>query len=98
MTPAEARMWKLLQSSQLKGRKFRRQHSVGSYILDFYCPKEKLAVELDGQVHEDPLAAEYDKQRTDFLNNAGIRVARFENHLVFERPEAVLESIATYFD
>ena len=51
LTPAEAKLWTYLQKSKLDGRKFRRQHSVESYILDFYCPAEKLAVELDGEVH-----------------------------------------------
>ena len=51
LTPAEAALWKMIRGSRLDGRKFRRQHSVGLYILDFYCPAEKLAVELDGQVH-----------------------------------------------
>ena len=51
LTPAEAKFWKIVQNKNLEGRKFRRQHSVGNYILDFYCPSEKLAVELDGEVH-----------------------------------------------
>ncbi len=51
LTPAEAELWKHLKSSQLYGRKFRRQHSIGNFILDFYCPSEKLAIELDGQIH-----------------------------------------------
>ena len=48
LTPAEAALWNLLKNSQLEGRKFRRQHSVGFYILDFYCPSERMAIELDG--------------------------------------------------
>jgi very-short-patch-repair endonuclease len=48
LTPAEATLWRCLQNKQLAGRKFRRQHSVGSYVLDFYCPSEMLAIELDG--------------------------------------------------
>ena len=51
LTPAEALLWKALQKSQLDGKKFRRQHSVGNYILDFYCPAEKIAIELDGMPH-----------------------------------------------
>ena len=51
MTPAEAKLWTYLKGKQLEGRKFRRQHSVRQYILDFYCPASKVAIELDGQAH-----------------------------------------------
>src|SRR2546423_2273120 len=51
LTSAEATMWKILKSSKFEGRKFRRQHSVGKYVLDFYCPAERLAIELDGEAH-----------------------------------------------
>ncbi|MBT8319810.1 MAG: DUF559 domain-containing protein, partial [Gramella sp.] len=51
LTPAEATLWKHLQNRKLKGRKFRRQHSIVNYIIDFYCPEERLAIELDGQGH-----------------------------------------------
>ncbi|WP_208643530.1 endonuclease domain-containing protein [Pedobacter miscanthi] len=67
LTPAEATMWKYLQNSKLDGRKFRRQHSVGNYILDFYCPSEKLAIEIDGSCHDDDSAQLYDQKRTDYL-------------------------------
>jgi len=51
LTPAEIKLWKCLQNKQLDGKKFRRQHSIGSYIIDFDCPSEKIAIELDGQFH-----------------------------------------------
>ena len=57
LTPAEAFLWTVLKNSNLAGRKFRRQHSVGNYILDFYCDSEKLVVELDGEVHRTDRAA-----------------------------------------
>ena len=66
LTPAEAKLWDSLKKSQLDGRKFRRQHSVGPFILDFYCPAEHLAIELDGQVHLALDAQEYDKERISF--------------------------------
>ena len=97
LTPAEAAMWKFLQNSQLDGRKFRRQHSVGNYILDFYCPSEKLAIEVDGNSHDDDSAQIYDKQRTAFLNSKGIQVIRFENAEVFESEELVCEEIRKHF-
>ena len=97
-TPAEAKLWTLLQKSQLEGRKFRRQHSVGNYIVDFYCPSEKLAIELDGEVHYNEQAQLRDTERTLFLNNYGINVIRFENKLVFENTEWVLGEVKRGFN
>ena len=97
MTPAEARLWTYLKAGQLNGRKFRRQHSVGSYILDFYCPGEKLAVELDGEAHVGPIAAAYDAERTAYLQAQGIEVLRFENKAVWDMPEALLNRIREGF-
>ena len=78
LSPAEAILWNQLKNSKL-GAKFRRQHSVGSYILDFYCPMYKLAVELDGETHNDEQAYEYDQRRTKYLTGNGIKVIRFLN-------------------
>lgn len=91
-TSAEATLWKFLKSSQL-GKKFRRQHSVGPFIIDFYCAVEKLAVELDGQHHFTPEGHERDEKRTAYLKTFGIRVIRFENREVLEATDAVLEKI-----
>ncbi|GEM_PF-142217 len=97
LTPAEAALWKLLQKKQLDGRKFRRQHSVANYILDFYCPSEKLAVELDGQGHFEEDQAAYDRERDLFLKHCGIKVLRFENKWVRENPEELLQRIRKEF-
>ena len=97
LTPAEATLWRCLQRKQLEGRKFRRQHSVGNYILDFYCPSEKLAVELDGALHFTPTGAEKDTVRDNYLAEMGIIVLRFENKLVFEQIDVVLDSIRSNF-
>jgi very-short-patch-repair endonuclease len=93
LTPAEAALWKLLKSKQLEGIKFRRQHSVGNYILDFYCTTERLAIELDGAHHFTEEGIKYDEERTAYLNSVDIRVIRFENKLVFDDPEYVLKEI-----
>ncbi|AYA37332.1 DUF559 domain-containing protein [Hymenobacter oligotrophus] len=77
LTPAEAALWKALQGGRLDNRKFRRQHSVGPYILDFYCPAERLAVELDGQGHFDVAGEAHDVARAAYLRHVGIRVLRF---------------------
>ncbi|WP_229425761.1 endonuclease domain-containing protein [Lusitaniella coriacea] len=72
--------------------RFRRQHPVGSFILDFYCPSCKLAIELDGAIHE--CQAEYDAARTQQLENFGYRVIRFQNERVLEDLPSVLAEIA----
>ncbi|MGB0175551.1 MAG: endonuclease domain-containing protein [Owenweeksia sp.] len=97
LTPAEATLWKHLQRKQLEGRKFRRQHSVGNYILDFYLPAEKLSVELDGASHFTPAGEENDSVRDSYLAVVGITVLRFENKLVFEHIDTVLDTICRNF-
>ncbi len=93
LTPAEARLWTMLKNGQLGGVKFRRQHSVGNYILDFYCTSHKLAIELDGQVHASLAAQDYDDKRTAYLESQGIKVLRFENDVVFKHADWLLEVI-----
>ena len=92
-TPAEKLLWSVLQHSNLGGYKFRRQHSVGAYILDFYCPSECLAVELDGDSHFTDEAIEYDRERTAYLNSLGIKVLRFLNTDVYDNLNVVCERI-----
>ena len=93
LTPAEALLWRALKNSSIEGKKFRRQHGIGPYIADFYCPECRLIIELDGAVHEGPLEIERDETRTSYLKELGIRVMRFENRAVFESLELVLNSI-----
>jgi very-short-patch-repair endonuclease len=97
LTPAEARLWMQLRNSQLAGRKFRRQHSVGPFVLDFYCPQEQLAVELDGAAHDHERAAERDEARTRYLGSVGVTVVRFENRDVIDNLESVLQTIRSHF-
>jgi very-short-patch-repair endonuclease len=97
LTPAEAELWSHLKSSKLNGRKFRRQHSIGNFILDFYCPSEKLALELDGQVHYHEVAEQIDAERDQTLKNLGVKVIRFENKEVFQNLEGILQEIAACF-
>ena len=97
LTPAEATLWKALKNSKLSGRKFRRQYSVGRYILDFYCVEKWLAVELDGQVHRNDGAEIYDGERDIYLKKGGIAVLRFENFRVFEEMDYVLHRTESFF-
>ena len=93
-TSAEATLWKLIKGQQIDGLKFRRQHSVGPYILDFYCPQFRLGIELDGEVHSTTEAMDYADNRARFLvNEKNIWVIRFENRVVFENPTRIVEEI-----
>ncbi|WP_412062568.1 endonuclease domain-containing protein [Rubrivirga sp. IMCC45206] len=92
-TPAEAALWTLLKARRLDGWRWRRQFSVGPYILDLYCPAARLAIELDGAVHDAPARRDYDADRTRHLAAVGIRVLRFENRTVFDAPSQVLDAI-----
>jgi very-short-patch-repair endonuclease len=92
-TSAEATLWRYLQKSQLENRKFRRQHSLGNFIADFYCPAEKLVIELDGEHHYHEPGITNDRLKESYLNSIGVKVLRFENKLVFEDIEWVLERI-----
>ncbi len=82
---------------KLEGRKFRRQHSIDNYIVDFYCPKEKLIVELDGEIHDNFINKEYDFKRSNYLQAKGFKILRFENYLVFEQLDMVLDAIKMEF-
>ncbi len=97
LTPAETQFWNIVKNSKVDGRKFRRQQSVGRYILDLYCPSERLGVELDGQGHFNDLAVIYDQERRLFLERFGIKVIRFENKWVFDEPEWVVQTIVSAF-
>ena len=96
-TSAEAFLWKQLSNSRLEGRKFRRQHSINNYIVDFFCPSERLIIELDGEVHLNATAAEKDQARTEYLENLDYKVIRFENKMVFENLQSVLLEIKDNF-
>ena len=92
-TDAEQLLWGLLRDRRFAGKKFRRQHPIGRYILDFYCHEQSLAVELDGGQHNDEETRSRDERRSRFLREQGIRVVRFWNHDVLVQTDAVLESL-----
>ncbi|MBI4599092.1 endonuclease domain-containing protein [Candidatus Uhrbacteria bacterium] len=92
MTPAEVLLWSQLKGKQT-GYKFRRQHGIGEYIVDFYCPDLRLVIELDGNVHGTPEAEAYDQRRSEYLASVGLQVIRFANTDVFNNLEGVLEAI-----
>jgi len=92
-TSAEATLWNMLKNKQVGDYKFRRQHSIGKYIVDFYCPPLQLAIELDGEPHADLINIARDAERDEFLNQHGIEVLRYENRWVFEYPNVIIEEI-----
>ena len=97
LTPAEANLWSCLKSAQLAGRKFRRQHSIGAYIVDFYCPEERLVIELDGAGHFTSSGNLHDAARTAHLNSLGIQVLRFENKVIWSDLDGILAHITSHF-
>ena len=90
-TPAEQKVWRVLRNRQLEGYKFRRQHPIGRLIVDFYCPVCVLVIEIDGDVHADQ--EDYDRVRTEWLNEQGYDVIRFMNTQVNEQLNEVIAEI-----
>lgn len=90
-TPQEDILWSKLKLSQL-GFKFRRQHSIGGYVVDFYCSEKKLVIEIDGAQHADN--KEYDNKRTEYLNALDIKVLRFWNTEISGNIDIVINKIA----
>ena len=92
-TEAEQRLWRLLRHRRFQGSKFRRQHPITPYILDFYCHEARLGIEVDGGQHNDPETRRQDAARTVFLASKGVTVLRFWNHEVLQHGQAVLEQL-----
>ncbi|MBX3650914.1 MAG: endonuclease domain-containing protein [Burkholderiales bacterium] len=90
-TDAERKIWQQLRSRNLNGAKFRRQHPIGHYVVDFICINEKLIIELDGSQHQQH--KDYDAERTAFLEQSGYRVLRFWDNDVLLRTESVMQAI-----
>lgn len=92
-TDVERLLWRLLRNQRFCGLKFRRQHPIEPYVLDFYCHEERLGIKLDGGQHAAPDTQRSDTARTAFLESEGITIVRFWNHEVLQDPEAVLERL-----
>ena len=95
-TSAEATLWVILKSKQLDGRKFRRQYSIGSYIVDFCCPSEKLVIELEGDSHGEYHKIKEDENRDKYIESLGFIVLRFVNRFVFQDPEYLKSEIRKF--
>ena len=93
MTPPEARLWVALRRKAMEGWRFRRQHPIGPYVLDFYCDRARLAVEVDGQTHWIGNNQARDVRRDAWVAAQGIRTLRLSASLVFEDLDAALRTI-----
>jgi len=93
MTDAERKLWAKIRRKQIKEYQFYRQKPIGDYIVDFYCPKAKMVVEIDGSQHLVGETIQYDRIRDDYLSSLGLRVLRFTNTDVLINIKGVVESI-----
>jgi very-short-patch-repair endonuclease len=98
MTMAEKILWQKINKNQVKGYRFRAQHPIGKFMVDFYCPKALLVIELDGKIHLNKVVAERDDGREVEIKKSGIRILRFTNEEIFKEIDKVLASISTALD
>jgi very-short-patch-repair endonuclease len=93
LTPPEARLWVALRQQKLNGLRFRRQHPIGPFIVDFFCPSARLAVEIDGAQHCEDHGQADDARRDSYLERVGLTVLRIPAEIVRDNLEAVLTEI-----
>ena len=93
MTDAEKILWQKFWCKQLKGHSFYRQKAIGTYIVDFFCPKANLVIELDGGQHYTDIGKTKDSIRENTLTKMGIKILRFSDRDVFENMSGVIEEI-----
>ncbi len=93
MTEAEKALWKNLRNRQIMGFRFRRQHPINDFVVDFFCYEAKLVIELDGEVHDDISQKERDQERSKVLNGLGLNVIRFRNEEVLNNLDEVVSKI-----
>ena len=94
MTGPETRLWSRLRARQLQGLKFRRQHGIGPYIVDFYCPEQSLVIEVDGDSHADADQILKDQLRDRYFQSLGLHVIRYINDDILKNLDRVLEDLA----
>ena len=97
-TPHEKKLWTLLRNRQINNCKFRRQHLIGKYIVDFVYREKKIIIELDGGQHNEEESIKYDIERTKFLEHEGYRVIRFWNNDIDNNIEGVYQTILEYLE
>jgi very-short-patch-repair endonuclease len=95
MSESEWKLWRELRKRQVGGHRFRRQHPIGPYVVDFVCLEQRFIVEVDGGHHSETAQVEYDGRRTEWLEREGYRVFRVWNTEVFDNLDGVVETIWT---
>lgn len=93
MPTAELILWSYIRGRQVLDFKFRRQESIGRYVVDFYCPRAKLVLEIDGDSHFEKGAKEYDEDRQEQIESLGLKILRFTNTEIYKNIESVVERI-----
>ena len=96
MTDAERILWYVIRNRKLEGMKFRRQHSIDKYVVDFFCFEENLIIEVDGASHNNVGSSQYDFERDEILKEMGYRIVRFKNEEIYYHLEEVLNEIRSY--
>ena len=96
MTEAERILWSALRRKQLSGKRFRRQHPIETFIVDFYCHESRLAIEVDGGIHLEKEQKEYDKGRSNELEQLGLKIIRFTNEQINNNLAETLQEIEKY--
>ena len=92
-TKAEKIIWDRIRNKKINGKKFRRQVSIGPYIVDFYSPELKLIIEIDGDTHNTSDAKEYDEYRDSYMNSLGLNIVRYTNYEVFNNIDKLINEI-----
>ncbi|HSA59094.1 MAG TPA: endonuclease domain-containing protein [bacterium] len=94
MTTAERMLWSKLRAKQFLGLKFRRQHGIGPFVVDFFCPEKRLVVEVDGDVHDEINQIAHDRAREEYLRCLSLDVVRYQNNAVLNHLNSVLTHLA----
>ena len=95
-TLAEDMLWQRIRKKQVQGFRFRRQHAIARFIVDFYCFEASLVIEIDGGIHDEPGQAEYDEERQQYLESLDLRVLRFTNAQVINDGDTVVQNIGDW--
>lgn len=93
MTLAEKKLWLQICRKQFKLLKFRRQHGIGPFVVDFFCPEKKLAIEVDGDIHAFDKQKKQDQRRENFLKGLGIKMKRYTNNDILKNMDGVMEDL-----
>ncbi len=97
-TGAEQILWHEIKNGKISGYKFRRQHSINYYVVDFYCPALKIAIEVDGGYHNNKEQIDYDKYRQEIIEDLGIKFIRFTNEEVINGTKQVVKKIKKFIN